>query len=168
MTFLGDACSCRLQKVAACRSACRGDQSELLQLRHLRLTVRASIRKDLGLSETEKAAHLSACVASGWDLNASLGRRRSRRASARVSAFGFAAEWWPRARAAGFQEGQIPGKINKRESNVKKELFCFFSAAAQMSHVVLYHLHLRQKPPECLEVLLWVMVRWCTQIRLAD
>lgn len=84
------------------------------------------------------------------------------RALARVSVFGFAEEWQLWAGAAGRQEGQIPGKINKRESNIKKELVCSFhqrsssssTEAALTSHIPLYHLCLRLKSPECLEALL--------------
>lgn len=84
------------------------------------------------------------------------------RALARVSVFGCAEEWQLWAGAAGRQEGQIPGKINKRESNIKKELVCSFHQlsssssieAALPSHILLYHLCLRLKSPECLEVLL--------------
>ena len=82
------------------------DQSELLRP----LTARTSKRKDLGLSEAEKAAHLSASVASSWDRVASVGRCRSRRASARVSAFGF---------AAGTRSG-VPRRPDSRENKQKR------------------------------------------------
>lgn len=56
------------------------------------------------------------------------------RALARVSVFGFAEEWQLWAGAAGRQEGQIPGKINKRVKHQKGARLLFSSAQQQLQY----------------------------------